>query len=757
VKNNFKKFIRYLLVVLPLVICLSGCGVVSCLNGNSSNCVFGAQVGGFQMGIPTLPNLASMEAQQFNTTTVLVSANSSTWINTGVTVNQGEDITIQIYPTSTYPLNGDQFVGNGTINTCYATDSCNFQNTQWNIFYTFSFISPTTAAGCTFNYSNPGTMQLFALNPNSPTQYISLCGEIGTNCITTPNCQADGSNGFNQGSISCQGLNGQGLSMMFSSNSNMSSPIVLNNFSDQFGVGNISLDPAQTTFTYGAFIYPVTNPEQMSYFNPNIPWQYFPNVNYNIDNPNYLQASISANYNLSHVITGCWGVNGTMDTPAANNIGKLMYTISSSPPVNAPSNTFVGSTPFSSPASGTLYLQVYDTDYSDNVGQYEVQIITPIPQSQSFIDTMTSWVINAIQNQVSYMSDQFFTDIANNTSFINIVRTMLVLYIVIYGISFALGLVMVTQKDVVMRICKIGLVLAVISGNSWTFFNTYLFDAFTNGLPYLASIASGGDGSVTDLFSFADVATEYLTNLGVWARIWTFTFLYPVGWYIFLIILYSVLTFCIALLEAFIAYLVAMTAIALFIAMGPLFIILVLFNYTRSIFDNWVKLMVSFLLTPVILFSCIGVVSNLVLNALNNLLLESEFRCVIPIYIDIGIVNIDVVCFSVLIPNPSDILNIICLTIVLFILTNLLRKLPKFVEGVARFLSGGPASATITQVAANVKSSAISNTKSFLGIDQESINRRDIQQRRALRGIEAHAPGNPQEQKDNVQPPPPKP
>lgn len=742
---RIRRIVKYLL--LP-VVCwlLSACGMEECLD-NSSNCDFGkafATSGLFTgINVPPLPSISSMNADQYKTMTVMINANISGWTSTNVNLNKGDKVTIQVYPSGSNPTGGDQLLANGTISTCYNPNNCLFSNDTQD--QNHSYVSQARLEGCTFNYiANSASMLLLSMDYTQHNQSIRVCSfeNLQFNCNSAlPQCSSGGFGDTD--SYDCIGNNGQGLSTEYYTSTSPQTSKVFTQFQDQFmsSPGLYPIDPSSSVFINNAVLYKVPASEMITRFTPNIPWKLYPNP-FTKWFPGYYDQNISSNYNLYSVLSGCFGVNGVMDMPQLNaNDGMLQYFVGSEKPLPGSRNTFVSSeynftaTTFDSPQDGALYLQIYEDCsacgsgtnccYNDNIGQYQVQIITKVPYKDTFLDTITSTVINALQNQVNFISKTFYSNIVSAPNFTSIINAALVLYVVFYGISFTLGFLMITQKELVTRVCKMGVVLALIHPGSWGFFNTYLFNAFTEGLPYLASIAGGGDGTVQTLFLFADQATEYLTSVAVWIRILTFMMLYPIGYYFFIMILYAVTSYAIALLEAFLSYLIALTAIAFFISMGPLFIILILFNYTRSIFDNWIKLLGALILQPVILFSCIAVVNELVLNALNNILMDSQYRCVVPLFFDLGIVNLDIVCFTVMIPNPNDVLMLLCLSLVLMILVQLLKRLPEFVESTANFL-GGPGAAGITNVTAKVRDSIINSPKAFLGMDQASKARRTI-------------------------------
>lgn len=798
--NSFNLKLLMKLASLVIILLLSGCGMVSCMGSdNSGNCKIGAEVTPniYSVPIDPLPSVNSSEGQQFKTQTIWINSAKPEWSNTSIQFTGGEQVTIKIVPSSISPSsNLYPSIANGTINTCYVADEWDLSENGALWFYqSAQEVQPKV-------YYYPGSVQMLALlDPLSTTSYDPKATVIENTKGPIKSYCGDGlfipcAKEFDtKCTVNCSGSYGQGLSTNFWDDSGTTYPASCS--SNYLGSPSCSLpnvfplysSSSSNPFNSGAAI--LTMPKSTNALCVDLGLQYenFPAIplsilsgvfdtcgeNTNDPDPNDAQscAVFNTNYHLYHVTTGCYGVNGIMETPPAANpdIGKLQYVVSNSTPQTPAGNSNfpakigdfietadengVVSTTFTASA-GTLYMQVYDcvgtnninvTDqcipsqgkqlnyapscHEDNVGQYEVQIVTPIPQSKSYFGWLTTTIVTAIANQNEALSQTIFNNIISNTQFKNIVNASLILYVIIYGISFASGIIMVTQKDAVIRILKIGAILAVIGEDSSIFFNQ-LYNAFINGLPYLASIAGGGNGSVGDLFQFADVTIAYLTNAGVWWRIIMFMFLWPIGWFLQMIAGVAVINYSIVIVEAFLSYLVAITGIALFIALAPLFIILVLFNHTRPIFENWVKILVGFVLQPIVLFSCIAIVNELVLTALNNLLQNVQYRCLVPIFIYLPPFKINIVCFAAFIPNPFDILNLIVLTLILFIFVHVLKKMPDFVKELARYL-GSPGSGVIGETAANIRSSVVASGKSMVGMDQKSVDRRKFIRDRTLK------------------------
>lgn len=746
--------IKLLLLVSSLVF-LSSCGWNTCLTADlggvigDPNCFFmhpvnlpPDQAGSIAVPIPPLPDPNSLD--RFGSANYIhyVNAADFGWLDTGITINNGDMVMLNIQPSSLLPPNGN-FVANGTINQCYTYKNYDFSTaSQQKLLSTsLSGTGPTNIVALFNNqYKSCGST-----NYNCVWQYAQFCPINICRSLTFKNIDNCPATGF-YGQTGCTARDGQGLFMMLMDSNNQS--LSSFDYSSQFEARNTSLDPLSKYFRSGA-MYFTDSPGQNT-------------LNISIGVPQMLKGSaqsLATNYNLSYVTTGCFGVNGVLDVPNSTNpnAGQLQYFIGWNPKSGdgsfAPSNAFMNPT---GEDNERLYLRIYEsdnaTDYQDNVGQYEVQIsITPtILQPQGFVNIIVANIIPAIASQVQQLSEQIFNGIVvSGGSFQGIATASLVLYIIVYGIAFMLGATKISQHEVMSHVIKMAIVLALFSKNSILLFNEYFFNAFTGGLAYLAMITSGGDVSnaatpYNDLFHFATVTVDYLTDPGVIIRILTFILLPKIGIFLFGAICSALGIYIISIIEAFIAYLLALTGLYLFIALGPFFFVLALFNRTKEIFKNWVHLLANFVLQTMILFSCIALVNSLVLNAFNNLLMESKYTCIFPIQIGFfwGI-SYQIGCFLALIPSILDITNIIALSIILVILITFMKKMPEFVKAISRYITD-PGTGGIMSEAKSIasklpqsKDDIKKSVQSMLGIDKESKDRRESKERKELGATKA--------------------
>ncbi|CAN7976171.1 unnamed protein product, partial [Ixodes persulcatus] len=189
------------------------------------------------------------------------------------------------------------------------------------------------------------------------------------------------------------------------------------------------------------------------------------------------------------------------------------------------------------------------------------------------------------------------------------VSAILTLYIMFTGFSFLIGNINLTHVELIVRILKVSIVSILLSTDkAWTFFHDYLFVFFIDGVQQILQIineaSATGPGSQSLLGLL--ISPQTLSKL--------FSLLF-VDWLGFIyIILYLIALYFIFFLifKATIIYLTALITIGMIIIMGPIFICFMLFNITRSLFENWLRQLISYALQPMILFAGIAFISMII-------------------------------------------------------------------------------------------------------------------------------------------------
>lgn len=170
---------------------------------------------------------------------------------------------------------------------------------------------------------------------------------------------------------------------------------------------------------------------------------------------------------------------------------------------------------------------------------------------------------------------------------------LLTFYVAFFGISLMLGRSSLSVRALVPRMMTLGLVLTFAT--SWVAYQGVVWNIIIWGPESLASVLTGSDGSATLVFGQKlDVVFEAVQQASQGQE--DFEAFSPPG----LMWLGAVL-----LLLGTVGVLVtSKIALALLVAIGPVFVVMALFNGTRGLFTGWLKGLVMLALVP--LFAVLG-------------------------------------------------------------------------------------------------------------------------------------------------------
>ena len=197
--------------------------------------------------------------------------------------------------------------------------------------------------------------------------------------------------------------------------------------------------------------------------------------------------------------------------------------------------------------------------------------------------------------------------------FVNIIRSVLILYIAVYALLYIIGMVRSSQMDLIVILIKIGIIIMLISPQSWKFFDDNFFKLFTTGNIELINIMSFSGKDDTN-FQFIDKSLARFAESQTWLQILAIIFTGPVGFICAFIIIWGVWTLFLAILRAIIIFFVSIVIIALLLCISPLFISFILFKRTRTVFDNWVKILIQTIMQPVMVFAAIVMLNEIMMN-----------------------------------------------------------------------------------------------------------------------------------------------
>ena len=202
--------------------------------------------------------------------------------------------------------------------------------------------------------------------------------------------------------------------------------------------------------------------------------------------------------------------------------------------------------------------------------------------------------LTAVDCIASQVSEQAFERLFGSDGQLGTALTILLtMYIIFFGISLLLGRSNLSIRAVIPKMMTIGLVLTFAT--SFAAFQTVFYNFVVGGPNFLAGIITDSEGSATATFAakldVVFLAVQEASNGET--DISAFT---PAGmmWIGAMLLLVGTVGLLVT----------ARIGLALLLAVGPIFVVLALFNGTRGLFVGWLKGLVMLGLAP--LFAVVG-------------------------------------------------------------------------------------------------------------------------------------------------------
>lgn len=279
--------------------------------------------------------------------------------------------------------------------------------------------------------------------------------------------------------------------------------------------------------------------------------------------------------------------------------------------------------------TGNIWLRIENdtNDYINSTGQYSVEFGGQIDRG-GFIKDILNPIFEGIKQRTKDAAIQIFKNMtcyqgtggtdAPCTNFFTYLRAILALYIMTYGMMFLMGMVQISQMDIVVRVVKIGFVAGLMNENTFDFFNNYVFDFITSFSDEIManlggySIFTDGSSTINNPLIFLDnVMTKIFLSTTFKAQMMALLGMGLNGILYFIIVFVTLIIVIIASLRAIAVYIMAYMAIAVLIGIAPLFLSFILFEFTKSLFENWARFTFRYMIEPVIVLAGLTILVQL--------------------------------------------------------------------------------------------------------------------------------------------------
>ncbi len=365
-----------------------------------------------------------------------------------------------------------------------------------------------------------------------------------------------------------------------------------------------------------------------------------------------------------------------------------------------------------------IVLRYGDNNRDNNTGSYTLEIKSLSSSgtigtfvSRNIINPLREFLITnkeGLNPSDSYVAS-FFTNVASDPIFQNAVKTALVLAVVLYALSYVIGVSGRSVNDFIIFILRAGLVLQLLQPQSWEFFYDHFFSLFIEGTDALIELTTSQAYMVInnqstiptlntrinagEFFDFITLTINNFFNKDSLLKVSSLIFLGPgpLG-PLYVIAIVSCMCWFVALVgRALFLYIGALIgASILLLMMAPLFIVFVLFTRTRSIFTNWIYALAMFTAQPVLLIMIFAAFNVFFYATLLNMLnfhacwgcaFELDIQlfkfCIIKWYSPWGYdTNFDAA--TKLLKAPVNIYSVLTLFIVTFFMTKALDWIEQF-------------------------------------------------------------------------------
>ncbi|WP_341755413.1 type IV secretion system protein [Candidatus Tisiphia endosymbiont of Ptychoptera albimana] len=393
-------------------------------------------------------------------------------------------------------------------------------------------------------------------------------------------------------------------------------------------------------------------------------------------------------YVLNIKQTKCRRSNGNSFDDVVANRGKVQYLImpySENPnktgTIYSTSNIKVddadGNAKITANANGYLWMRIYNKqeDYKESYGRYQVQFFTSEKVGSFTLNILTP-LFELLKGKIKNAAVTIFKNmtcygggVTTCTNFFNYIKAVLILYVMSYGAMFLLGMVKINQQDLVIRIVKIAIVSGLMNESTFEFFNNYIFDFVTNFSDGIISNMSGysmfsSTNKITNPFMFLDaLMSKILFSKTFAGQVLSLISMGLSGLIYFVIVFIATMIVIITALRAMAVYIMAFMAIAILIGVAPLFLTFMLFDFTRYLFDNWVRFTFRYMIEPVILMAGIIILTQLFTIYLDFATGYSVcWKCALPIKVPFPAIpglpaifsNLEIFCINWFVPWGMD-------------------------------------------------------------------------------------------------------
>ncbi|QKX03136.1 conjugal transfer protein TrbL [Wolbachia endosymbiont of Litomosoides sigmodontis] len=277
--------------------------------------------------------------------------------------------------------------------------------------------------------------------------------------------------------------------------------------------------------------------------------------------------------------------------------------------------------------NGTIYYGIKDhgCSYEKNEGQFSINLTIKKPPIKTFsaiynfFDEKIKTIffgssykdLNAIRSDTSSAKSLYQSFILSGRAktIRSTIVSLLILYVILYTIYYFFGLSHISIYEFLIICVKIGAIAQLLQDGSWSFFYNSAFSIFIDAPKHLIEIANFR-GTTSNVFEFLDLPLNRFLSSHSVLLIVSLIFSGPLGIVSFCLVIWGLITVSLSIFNALFSFIISMAIVVLLLSLAPIFIIFLLFAYTRQMFHNWIKHLARCAIHPVVLLISISLISQ---------------------------------------------------------------------------------------------------------------------------------------------------
>jgi type IV secretory pathway VirB6-like protein len=244
--------------------------------------------------------------------------------------------------------------------------------------------------------------------------------------------------------------------------------------------------------------------------------------------------------------------------------------------------------------------------------------MTADAQDMIFGEGIIAGILELINNILAISGEQMYNYIIDNDTYRGVLFGMVLLTISVFGAMIVFDMIRPTPGTVLTKLVTLGVVVWLLSPNGgWDFFNNIVVHFFLDGMNELISIFSArafeaatgvavsapGGGNPDHPMWVLNVPFGQVISSKFMLIVQAILVTGPFGWALGLMMIWAGFNLVMAIISAVFIYIKSLVGLWFLFGLAPIFLITMLFERTRRIFEGWLNLIIYLSFLPVLTFS----------------------------------------------------------------------------------------------------------------------------------------------------------